>query len=149
MSVIQLLFSENYVRHTVITCESLGIRYEALTHCGTVSVYRRDAVHNWTILVGEFKLPEFSRDKVKLPVDQDWKSLKRFLYRHCFLSSSWSFIDNDGIEYRWKKRRGVLNLYGAHRHREPLAEFHRHYAWYHPSHLNVLDPSIVNSQFSR
>ncbi|KAG8812505.1 hypothetical protein FRC19_003091, partial [Serendipita sp. 401] len=164
MMSFQLLFSNNSVRNTAIYCQDLGIRYEISKHDGVVSVYRWDASISRNLRVGEFKLPFFSKDMVKLGGETEWRRLDTFLYRSSWLSSSRSFVGNNGKEYRWKVKNGgvVVSLPSvdleyppltakvqlhsvSHKTRTPLVTFHRHYRKKHPSYLEVHDPSILHT----
>ncbi|KAG8862173.1 hypothetical protein FRC20_011351 [Serendipita sp. 405] len=83
---------------------------------------------------------------VKLGGETEWRRLDTFLYRSSWLSSSRSFVGNNGKEYRWKVKNGGVVLHSvSHKTRTPLVTFHRHYRKKHPSYLEVHDPSILHT----
>jgi hypothetical protein len=80
---IHILFSNNSVRNTTASCDSLGIHYEVSNEHlnGTVRVHRWESATNTNVLVGEFKLPIFQYDKIKLARDPEWRPMRDFLIR--------------------------------------------------------------------
>jgi hypothetical protein len=78
---VHLIFSNNSVRNTTITCDSLGIHYEVTSKHGVVSIARWDRNINRNVTIGQFVLPFWSKDKIRLGDDSQWRPLKEVLYK--------------------------------------------------------------------
>lgn len=81
MSEIRIILSGNSVRNTTAACDSLGIHYDISKPKDAVQVKRWNSNTNGNGLVGEFKLPIFSRDVIRFNSDEEWVPLKTFLVR--------------------------------------------------------------------
>lgn len=80
---IRLICSNNSVRNTTVSCDSLGIHYEISKSQGIVTVKRWDSPTNTSIVVGEFELPIFKRDRIRLGGDKgEWRLLDEVLYKN-------------------------------------------------------------------
>ncbi|PVF93498.1 hypothetical protein CPB86DRAFT_790063 [Serendipita vermifera] len=148
---IHLVFSNNSVRNTAITCDSLGIHYEVSEKHGVVSVARWDRNINRHVTVGQFRLPFFSKDKIRLSDDPEWRPLKLVLYKRedKFWTSARSFQGNNGAVYRWKARwsDGLVMCHdNKEKGNEPLVKYVRHVrVKKNPSYLEVTDSSVLDS----
>lgn len=78
---IQLIMSTNSVRNTAFTSEELGLRYDVTKKSGVVTIRRWDRGTNQTVVVGEFKLPDFSKDLIRIGPTGPWIPVKDFLNR--------------------------------------------------------------------
>lgn len=127
---IHLILSSNSVRNTTVRCDSLGIYYEVSESHGIVTVKRWDSPNNASVVVGEFELFTFKKDKIRLGGERgEWGLLQDVLHRNggalcsmlvfnatedfiLFLKitsySARTFAGNDGKQYRWKTRWGAL-----------------------------------------
>ncbi|PVF94971.1 hypothetical protein CPB86DRAFT_712097 [Serendipita vermifera] len=145
---IHILLSNNSVRNVTASCDSLGIHYEVSREHddGVITVHRWESLTNSNVLVGQFKLPFFGRDKVKLAGDPEWRPLGEFLIkkRNPF-STTRTFRGNSGNMYKWKTKWGRLVMCHAAKDisRKPLVRYHRHYT--EQSYLEILDSSVLPS----
>ncbi|CAG8684738.1 5461_t:CDS:2 [Acaulospora colombiana] len=141
---IRLIFTNNSVKNTTLGCDSLGIHYEVSKSKddGIVSVARWDWHTDQSVTIGQFRLPLFSKDQIKLA--RDTKLYTQY--------SSRSFEADNGAVYRWKLKREGINanhvLYyddemdGS----DPLVKYCRHYRTSNePSYLEILDSSVMDS----
>jgi hypothetical protein len=76
---VRLIMSNNSVRNTTFTSDQLGLRYDIAKHKRVVTVQRWDSRTNQTVVVGEFKLPDFSKDLIRFGPTGPWIPLKDFL----------------------------------------------------------------------
>ncbi|PVF94966.1 hypothetical protein CPB86DRAFT_788543 [Serendipita vermifera] len=140
----KLILSNNSVRNTTASCDSLGIYYGVSEAYGIVSVYRWKPEIESSILVGDIQYLSFRRDRIHLGYEDEWKVVTDFLWwsRNPF-SSARIFLGNDGKEYRWTTRLGQLYMFNADWSGKPLVKYHRHL--FHPSYLEIRDPSVISS----
>lgn len=73
MANITLILSNNSLRNTTVSCDSLGIHYNVSKSGGIVAVRKWDAARNSEQVVGEFRPRFFSRDLMKFREDSDWR----------------------------------------------------------------------------
>jgi hypothetical protein len=80
---IKILFSDDSIRNTTASCDSLGIHYNVTKEEYGLNAIRRvekwDKETNKNVLIVEFKLPGFGLDKIKWPGDTEWKPMSDFL----------------------------------------------------------------------
>jgi len=77
---IRLILSNNSVRNTTVSCDSLGLHYDVSQSNGVVTVARWESAGNKNIVVGQFELPHFRKDKVRLGEIGEWRLLEGVLY---------------------------------------------------------------------
>ena len=133
---VHLYFSNNSIRHTTLSCDSLGIHY-TVSHADSItSVTRWNSETDISVPVGEFQLPFFKKDRIRLGQDGEWRLARTFLVKNggkrlstwvlavssclfCLVllnerqtltigCSSRSFEANNGTRYKWKVRWGHL-----------------------------------------
>jgi hypothetical protein len=79
---VRLYFSNNSIRHTNLSCDSLGIHY-TVSHADSItSVTRWNSEMNTDVLVGEFELPFFKKDRIRLGQDGEWRLARTFLIKN-------------------------------------------------------------------
>jgi hypothetical protein len=80
---VKILFSDDSIRNTTASCDSLGIHYNITKEEYGLNAIRRvekwDKETNNNVLIVEFKLPGFGLDKIKWPWDTEWKPMSDFL----------------------------------------------------------------------
>jgi hypothetical protein len=77
-----ILFSNNSVRNTTASCDSLGIHYDVFKEHGIVNVRRWEGgIPNSSVPVGEIEYHFFRRDRIHLAGDSEWRIVGEFLKR--------------------------------------------------------------------
>ncbi|KAG8827315.1 hypothetical protein FRB91_001718 [Serendipita sp. 411] len=146
-----LVMSSNSLRHTTFSCDSLGIHYEVngTTKHGLTTVERWDSSTNHNVFVGDFRLPWFKKDTMRMGVDGQWIYRDQFLYKvgNNPFSFTRHFMGSNGVKYKWRIHWDQLQLYHASPEaaKQPLAVFHRHRSPSNQSYLEILDFSVLSS----
>jgi hypothetical protein len=78
---INIQFTNNSLKRTTASCDSLGIHYEIDKEHGIVSVKKWDRAGNRNMPVGDIQYLFFHRDKVHFPNNDDWMPMSQFLKR--------------------------------------------------------------------
>jgi len=78
---VHIYFSNNSIRDTTLSCDSMGIHYTVARVKDAVSVTRWDSKTDSNILVGEFKLPFFKHDEIRVGEKGEWQLLPNYLTR--------------------------------------------------------------------
>ncbi|CAG8782336.1 17241_t:CDS:2, partial [Acaulospora colombiana] len=73
---IHIQFSNNSMRNTTASCDSLGIHYEiTTTDDRVIHVHKWDKKSHVNVLVGEMKFYVFKKDEIRLPGDAEWRPM--------------------------------------------------------------------------
>ncbi|PVF93503.1 hypothetical protein CPB86DRAFT_107727 [Serendipita vermifera] len=152
----RLIFANNSVKNTTLSCDSLGIHYKVSRSRddGIISVARWDRKTDQKVTVGQFRFRLFRKDQIKLASDTKWRNLKEVLYKRkgeCWTPDR-SFVANNGTVYRWVlKHKGLeasQTLYYDDKQKglDPLVKYVRHYRTLSgPSYLEIIDSSVMDS----
>ncbi|PVF94967.1 hypothetical protein CPB86DRAFT_764797 [Serendipita vermifera] len=141
---INIVFSNNSVRNTTASCESLGIHYDVSKEYGIISVHRWESGNHRKVAVGDIQYLFFRRDRIHLGGESEWKVMGEFLRRSRNpFSSARTFIGNNGQQYRWATRFGQLYMFEVNGSSKPLIKYHRNL--FQPSYLEILDSSVMSS----
>ncbi|KIM19767.1 hypothetical protein M408DRAFT_30946 [Serendipita vermifera MAFF 305830] len=137
---IHIYLSNNSVRNTTISCDSLGIHYTASKAKKIVSLSRRDITTNANVVVGEFELHSFRKDRIKVGPNGQWQDTQDYFEGLGMFSTSLTFPSNNGMKYTWKDHWGytIMTHSGD---KDTLIKYHRHTV--KSSYLEVLDSSIM------
>ncbi|KIM19768.1 hypothetical protein M408DRAFT_334276 [Serendipita vermifera MAFF 305830] len=138
--LVHLYFANNSVRNTTISCDSLGIHYTVSKGDKIVSLSRWDNTTNSDMVVGEFELPFFKKDRIKVGPDGEWQPMRDYFDKPGMLSNSMIFTSNNGMKYIWKDHWGYLIMTHSD-DKEPLIKYHHNIS--KPSYLEVFDSSII------
>ena len=78
---IRILASNNSVRNTTLSCDSMGIHYEVSKskQTGVVSIRRWESATNQNTLVGEIEFHWFAADMLRLGGNAQWERRKDIL----------------------------------------------------------------------
>ncbi|CAG7852295.1 SubName: Full=Uncharacterized protein {ECO:0000313/EMBL:CCA71140.1} [Serendipita indica DSM 11827] len=146
---IHLLASNNSVRNTTLSCDSMGIHYEVSksSQTGIVSVHRWESTSNQNVLAGEIEFHWFSADLLRMG-DGEWRRRKDLLANEERnpMSRTRTFTGNNGVRYKWKFHWDSLQLCHADRdatNQEALVVYHRHFLPNKPSYLEIRDTSVL------
>ncbi|KIM19766.1 hypothetical protein M408DRAFT_57348, partial [Serendipita vermifera MAFF 305830] len=137
---IHIYLSNNSVRNTTISCDGLGIHYTASKTGKIISLSRWDITTNSNVVVGEFELPSFRKDRIKVGPSGQWQPMRDYFEGLGTFSTSMTFTSNNGMKYTWKDHWGYLIMTHSG-DKDTLIKYHRHIS--KPSYLEVLDSSIM------
>ncbi|PVF94965.1 hypothetical protein CPB86DRAFT_788542 [Serendipita vermifera] len=144
---IHIKFSNNSLRNTTASCDSLGIHYEiSTTQDRVIHVHKWDSKNDQYVPVGELKFYVFKQDEIRMPGETEWRPMiDIFKKASSFWIISRIFSGNDGKEYRWKATWGNNFMHNVNDVTEQrLIQYHRdkkgHVSW-----LEILDPSVLSS----
>lgn len=138
---VHLYFSNNSIRDTTVTCDSLGIHYNVSKSGRIISLSRWDSTTGSDVLVGQFELPFMSKDKVRIGPNGQWQPLNKYIDGGGHFSTTMSFTSNNGMKYSWKTNWGklIMTHQGSD---ETLIRYHRNVS--SPSYLEVSDSSTMS-----
>ncbi|KIM19765.1 hypothetical protein M408DRAFT_334275 [Serendipita vermifera MAFF 305830] len=137
---VHLYFANNSVRNTTISCDSLGIHYTVSKAEKIVSLSRWDVTANSNVVVGEFELPSFRKDRIKVGPMGQWQPMRNYFDKPGMFSTSMTFTSNNGMKYTWKEHHGHLIMTHSG-NKNALIKYHRHVS--KSSYLDVLDSSTM------
>jgi hypothetical protein len=76
---IHIQLSNNSLRDTTASCDSLGIHYEIFVNEeNSVCVQKWDSKTNSNVLVGELRFYAVDQDEIRLPGDAQWRPMVDF-----------------------------------------------------------------------
>ncbi|KAG8781585.1 hypothetical protein FRC20_006901 [Serendipita sp. 405] len=150
---VQLVMSNSSVRDTTLSCDSLDIRYEVShSRSGSITTVQKwDRSINKHTTVGEFRLPFFFRDTIRVQNETEWHPLKGFLFKEGrrIFNTSRVFEGAGGIKYKWRIQRSALQLCRASDtagdQGGPLVVYHRPRQKEDAPFLEIIDPSVLYS----
>ncbi|KIM32071.1 hypothetical protein M408DRAFT_63396 [Serendipita vermifera MAFF 305830] len=140
-----LYFANNSIRNTTITCDSLGIHYNVSKTGRIISLSRWDSKNNLDVTVGEFELPFFKKDRIKVGPNGQWQDMRDYFDKSGSFLTSKTFTSNNGMNYTWKEHWGKMIVRSTRIHRarltdDALIKYHRNMS---DSYLEVLDSSTL------
>ncbi|KIM19764.1 hypothetical protein M408DRAFT_30943 [Serendipita vermifera MAFF 305830] len=138
---VNLHFANGSIRNTTISCDSLGIHYTVSKNRKVISLSRWDGRTNSNVVVGEFKLPFFRKDRIRVGPNGKWQPMRDYFDKPGMFSTSMTFRSNNGVKYTWKEHHGHLIMTRSGK-KGALIKYHRN-RW-KSSYLEVLDSSTIN-----
>jgi hypothetical protein len=77
----RFIVSQHTMSHMTLTCDSLDKRYVVSGHKRIVSVTGWDQSLGRNVIIGQFRIPIFSPNQIKLGEDGEWRPMKEVFYR--------------------------------------------------------------------
>jgi len=144
---VNIYFANNSIRNTKISCDSLGVHYTIGKPGSIISVSRWDSKTNTDFTIGQFELPWFRSDKIRLGEDGEWQPMKEYLRRgSCFsFSHPMYFQGKDGTKYVWREGWAKLFMTSETSPKDALITYHRNHSAKNPSFLEVTDTSVLSN----
>ncbi|KIM19769.1 hypothetical protein M408DRAFT_30948 [Serendipita vermifera MAFF 305830] len=95
---------------------------------------------NSDVVVGEFELPFFKKDRIKVGPNGEWQLMRDYFDKPGMFTCAKAFTSNNGTKYIWKDHWGYLIMtYPGDK--EPLIKYHHNTSG--SSYLEVLHSSTI------
>jgi hypothetical protein len=78
---IRFIVSQYSMSHMTLNCDSLDKRYDVSGRKRIVSIARWDQSLGRNVMIGQFRIPIFSQNQIKLGEDGEWRPMKEVFYR--------------------------------------------------------------------